>query len=411
MAKIKAVLRDRMNGDVVVGEDVNFRNPANTILDTVPTDANGAASLELNGNPAGQITWDASVSGDTRKAGAVAQRQIGAFFEAELPRSFLTIMTNGYGDGLGDECQVVPGSGRQVTVGTGCLWVQGIPFHFYADTNLASSANATLATRLDRVVLRVELDEAATDYGQGTLVYLEGTVNNTLPSITQDVAGTYEYVLANVTSAMGFSSYTSGNISDQRAASGPISIGPAVQAALDAKQPLDSDLTALAALASTGIAVRTGVGWSQRTVTAADGTITVTNGDGVSGNPTIGVGTGIAQSKITNLTTDLAAKANAANAALTGTATAVNITASGDVAVGDDLTVTGDANLDGTLNHNGTTIGFFGSVPNTQAAGLPAITSNTADATYSATEEAMLNNFKQALNAVYDLLERYGLAP
>ena len=52
-------------------------------------------------------------------------------------------------------------------------------------------------------------------------------------------------------------------------------------------QPLDSDLTALAGVSSTGILARTGSGTaSARTITAGTG-VTVTNGDGVSGNPTI----------------------------------------------------------------------------------------------------------------------------
>jgi hypothetical protein len=60
--------------------------------------------------------------------------------------------------------------------------------------------------------------------------------------------------------------------------------------AADARyQPIDSDLTALAALAATGIAVQTAVGtWAQRTITAG-ANVGVTNGDGVSGNPTIAV--------------------------------------------------------------------------------------------------------------------------
>jgi len=52
-------------------------------------------------------------------------------------------------------------------------------------------------------------------------------------------------------------------------------------------QPLDSDLTAVAGLASTGLVARTGSGTaSARTIAGGTG-ITVTNGDGVSGNPSV----------------------------------------------------------------------------------------------------------------------------
>lgn len=52
-------------------------------------------------------------------------------------------------------------------------------------------------------------------------------------------------------------------------------------------QPLDSDLTALASLAGTGIVTRTGTGVvTTRTITAGAG-ITISNGDGVTGNPVI----------------------------------------------------------------------------------------------------------------------------
>jgi hypothetical protein len=61
----------------------------------------------------------------------------------------------------------------------------------------------------------------------------------------------------------------------------------AIQTQLDAKQASDADLTAIAGLSSSGIIARTGAGTAAaRTVTAGTG-ITVTNGDGVSGNPTV----------------------------------------------------------------------------------------------------------------------------
>ncbi|GEM_PF-1708136 len=53
---------------------------------------------------------------------------------------------------------------------------------------------------------------------------------------------------------------------------------------------LANDLAALEGLASTGIAVRTGTDvWTQRAITGTSAEIAVTNGDGVSGAPTIGL--------------------------------------------------------------------------------------------------------------------------
>lgn len=65
-----------------------------------------------------------------------------------------------------------------------------------------------------------------------------------------------------------------------------------VQAALNEldseKQPLDADLTALAGVSSTGLLARTGSGTAAaRAITGTANQVTVTNGDGVSGNPTL----------------------------------------------------------------------------------------------------------------------------
>src|SRR6185369_7843196 len=70
-------------------------------------------------------------------------------------------------------------------------------------------------------------------------------------------------------------------------------------------QPLDGDLTAIAALGSTGLAARTAANtWAQRTITGTASRLSVTNGNGVSGNPTLDIDTGyVGQSSITTLGT------------------------------------------------------------------------------------------------------------
>ena len=60
-----------------------------------------------------------------------------------------------------------------------------------------------------------------------------------------------------------------------------------IQTQLDGKQPIDTDLTAIAAISSSGLIARTGSGTAEaRTLTGTSDQITFTNGDGVAGNPT-----------------------------------------------------------------------------------------------------------------------------
>lgn len=81
-----------------------------------------------------------------------------------------------------------------------------------------------------------------------------------------------------------------------------------IQTQLDNKQPLDSDLTALASLATTGIIVRTGSGTVATRTLVAGTNISLTNANGVAGDITINATTTISSFKDTWLAADGATK-------------------------------------------------------------------------------------------------------
>jgi hypothetical protein len=121
-----------------------------------------------------------------------------------------------------------------------------------------------------------------------------------------------------------------GNVDNTSDVNKPIST--ATQSALDDKQPLSDNLTGVANMsgATSGLVALVGGNAYGRTITAGSSKVSVSNGNGTSNDPTIDVVpanfTGIPQSGVTNLTSDLAAKAPLASPALTGTPTAPTAT-------------------------------------------------------------------------------------
>jgi len=157
----------------------------------------------------------------------------------------------------------------------------------------------------------------------------------------------------------------------------------AIQTQLDNKQPLDATLTALAAFNTNGIVVQTAADtFAGRSLTAPAAGITITNADGVAGNPTFA------------LANDLAALEGLATTGFivrTGDGTAVTRSVAGtasNIVVTNGSGVSGDATIDlaavtqaATGNFVKVTLDGFGRVTGNTAVTTADITT-LVDATY-----------------------------
>lgn len=115
-------------------------------------------------------------------------------------------------------------------------------------------------------------------------------------------------------------------------------------------QTYDSDLAALAANSTNGLWARTGSGTgAARTITGPAAGITVTNGDGVSGNPTLALANDLAALEGLATTGLIARTATdtATTRTITGTANAISVTNGDGVSGNPTLAISTDAALPG----------------------------------------------------------------
>lgn len=134
-----------------------------------------------------------------------------------------------------------------------------------------------------------------------------------------------------------------------------------ISAADAAFQPIDGDLTALAALSSTGLAARTASNtWVERTLTGTASEISVANGNGVSGNPTLSLpssltftgktitgGTYASPAAITGLPDPSSAQDAATKAYVDSVAAGLNVKPSVRAATTANITLSGAQTIDG----------------------------------------------------------------
>lgn len=153
------------------------------------------------------------------------------------------------------------------------------------------------------------------------------TTVGTITSGTWDATPiTYQY------GGTGFSLYTDGQLLIGNSSTSALSQGTITQPAAgltvtnghgSITLALANDLAAIEALSGTGLAVRTGTStWGNVTITGTANLITVTNGDGVSGAPTLTVGSHVVRSDNTNtLTVGYAVTPSSLGTVISGTVT------------------------------------------------------------------------------------------
>lgn len=126
-------------------------------------------------------------------------------------------------------------------------------------------------------------------------------------------------------------------------------------------QPFDSDLQAIADLGTTGIIVRSGSGTAvTRTITGTANRITITNGDGVAGNPTVDISTSyVGQATITTLGTITTGVWNGTDITVanggTGVSTITGLLSGNGTSALVGRTITGTANQITVADGNGAT--------------------------------------------------------
>lgn len=144
---------------------------------------------------------------------------------------------------------------------------------------LYSAISATLALNVGGAVgpiLAPDGNLAATGFG---------FVNETNTGFVRSGAGIMQTVVGGVLVAQ---QAPTGTVFQQ-----PVSGSGFNTGVLAVAQPVDADLTAIAALSGTGILAHTGAGtYAERTITSADSSVTITNPGGIAGNIDLSVAAG-----------------------------------------------------------------------------------------------------------------------
>lgn len=307
-AKVRGYIRNPTTGDGESGVTVTLKKHVDD--STVTSDSSAVSGLyemlnDTVGYP-GPVYEEMTVGATTRIRSGEVWGQIGGLvWLADIPDVFESFGT-GVLKNVGSELAVsAVGDDMTSDIAAGAAFIKdGCIYVLEATTALTHDASDVSWPRIDRVILRLTREGEA-EQGKIALVLLKGTAVATpavAPSLTQTSA-LWEISLAQVLVDAGVAVVASNKVTDERSyaffgtTEGTFAEGDHTHGST--YQPLDADLTALAALSTTGVVARTAANtYVPRTITGTASEITVTNGDGVAGAPTISLPTGISATKI-----------------------------------------------------------------------------------------------------------------
>lgn len=218
----------------------------------------------------GVLDWSTTPGSNTTVDGVSIAEGMQAGLVNNAMRAIMALVREWQLDASG---VVTAGAGNAYTITSNqgiAAYADGLRFSFRADRNNTGAATLNVDGRGAKALRK-------TAAGALTALASDDIVAEAAYDVVYDVSSDV-FVIVGTHGVAGMTAFGQSLISAADAAAGRV--------VLDAQQ-LDPDLTALAGLASNGMIARTGAGTAAaRTITAGTG-ISVTNGDGVSGNPTI----------------------------------------------------------------------------------------------------------------------------
>lgn len=220
MAKHADFIRAVPGGTAVASNAVTLKlHVDDSTWQSGTTDAAGLYAVSEDGSP-GPIYETSTVGSTTKKRSGKSTGQVGVWWLADHPaqmRALGTGVVPSYTDQdtTAGDMAVSPGSGLQVLVAEGLVFIDGNVYHCTASTGLTVTANSSGSTRIDRIIIRYTR-EGQTEEGKCELLMLDGTAGSGIPTALTNSSSAQEFSLAKLTVVNGAASFSSGDITDER---------------------------------------------------------------------------------------------------------------------------------------------------------------------------------------------------